>query len=83
MVPHLSRESLEETAMRIHVDVRIETTPEDSQLGGIGYGNLAFSESAHFDNAGFETVSKIFTRCHELLETVKAEHGQTQRGRRP
>ena len=67
--------------MRIHVDVRIETTPEDSPHSVTGYGNLAFSESAHFENAGFETVSKIFTRCHELLATIKAEHGQTQKGR--
>lgn len=65
--------------MRIHVDVRIETTPEDSRMSGVGYGNLAFSESAHFEDAGFETVSKIFTRCHELLATIKDEHKAVKR----
>lgn len=58
--------------MIVRVTVQIENEPNDHY--GYASGSINFAESAKFDGAGFETVSKIFTRCHELLETMKAEH---------
>lgn len=60
--------------MIVSVDVRIQNEPGDSQFGN--YGSLSFSEAAQFSGAGFETVSKVFTRCHELLDALKQEHTQ-------
>lgn len=66
--------------MIIRIDVHIDTEPTDGPSGS--YGNLNFSESKQFSGAGFETVSKIFTRCHELLQVLKHEHDISTEGLR-
>jgi hypothetical protein len=60
--------------MRISVNVRIDQQPG----GSFGYGNIGFEESAELVDAGFETVSKVFTRIHELLNVLKSEHERTR-----
>ena len=65
--------------MRVQIDVRIDT---NDQPGSGGYGNVAFSETVGLSNADFETVSKVFTRCHELLEVLRAQHATKEEKRR-
>ena len=65
--------------MRVQIDVRIDSTDNP---GSGGYGNVAFSEIVNLANSDFETVSKVFTRCHELLEVLKAQHAAKQEPRR-
>ncbi len=62
--------------MRITVNVSIDADPGTQQ----SWGRLNFSEAAELNDAGFETVSTVFTRVHELLEAIKAEHGKTREG---
>jgi len=64
--------------MKITVNVRIDQEPSDSPYTG-GYGNVQFAEDASLANANFETVSKVFTRVHELLDTLKSEHRANKR----
>lgn len=64
--------------MKISINVRIETTPGDAP--GVGWGQyITFQEDVNLNEAGFETVSKVFTRCHDLLETLRSEHEQLKR----
>lgn len=58
--------------MIITISVRIDTDPSDNNQGM--FGGLNFSENSQFSGAGFTTVSRVFTRCHELLATLKQEH---------
>lgn len=69
--------------MRITVNVRIDAEPNDNQQGiyGGGINFFNFSEDASLVGNGFETVSKVFNRCHELLATLKLEHKPTERHR--
>jgi hypothetical protein len=55
--------------MQITVNVSI-----DSDGSQQSYGRLNFSETAELRNAGFTTVSEVFTKVHALLNTLKAEH---------
>jgi hypothetical protein len=64
--------------MIVRVDVRIDAEPSDNPSGS--YGALNFSEQMQFSGAGFGTVSKIFTRCHELLAVMKQEHDISSEG---
>jgi len=59
--------------VRITINVRIDAEPSDNQQGAWG-GGINFSEDATLQGAGFETVSKVFTNCHELIETLKSTH---------
>ncbi len=59
--------------MIVRIDVRIESDPNDQQRG-MGWGQMNFSEQASLNDSSFETVSKVFTRCHELLSALKEEH---------
>jgi hypothetical protein len=62
----------------VRIDVRIEAEQSD---GPNSYGSgLNFSESAQLTTAGFETASRVFTRCHELLATLKHEHSISTEG---
>jgi len=61
------------------VNVRIEAEPADAQFGS-NYGSMQFSEEASLTGAGFEAVSKVFTRMHDLLTVVKAEHSNSAPG---
>jgi len=65
--------------MRITIDVRLDTEPGDNQQHM--YGTMNFSENAQLTNAGFETASKVFSRCHDLLAALKIEHSQSAPGR--
>ncbi len=58
--------------MRITVSVRIDQEASDQAVGG--YGSMNFNEEASLSNAGFDSVSKVFVRLHELLQTLKNEH---------
>lgn len=66
--------------MQIRIMVMINPDPREQSAGS--YGNLQFQEEATFQGAGFETISKIFTKCHELLETLKIEHSNSTKGLR-
>ena len=65
--------------MIVNVNINIQNEPGDSQYYG-GSGSLQFAESTQFSGAGFETVSKIFTRCHDLLAVLKQEHAISAEG---
>lgn len=66
--------------MRIYINVRIENEPGDAPGAGYGMGSMTFGEDASFIGAGFETVSRVFTRCHELLAALKTDHNQRTPG---
>jgi hypothetical protein len=61
----------------IEINVRITNEPGDSSQYW-GTGGINFSESAQLSGTGFETVSKVFTQCHDLLAVLKAEHANTK-----
>jgi hypothetical protein len=61
------------------VNVRIDVHIDSQNQNGAGYGNIGFSETVQLTDAGFDSVAKIFTRCHELLETIKAQHDIARR----
>jgi hypothetical protein len=56
--------------MIIRINVSIEGTPN----GREGYGNMQFNESTTINDSSFETVSKVFTKCHELLAVITNDH---------
>jgi hypothetical protein len=63
--------------VRIVVSVRIEQEPSEQPGTAFGgYGTIGFNEEATLTSAGFETVSAVFTRVHELLDTLRKEHKQ-------
>lgn len=64
--------------MRVYVNVRVEPDPMEHQRGS--FGQLSFSEDTQFNDAGFGTVARIFTRCHELLATIREEHDRSTPG---
>ena len=47
--------------------------------GATNSGRMEFREDATLENAGFETVSKVFARAHELLDALKRENLETVR----
>ena len=59
--------------------IRINVFIEGSPGGREGYGQMQFNEQATIDDASFATVSKVFTRCHELLAVIKEEHEREPR----
>ncbi len=63
--------------MIVQIYIRVDAEPQDAANGS--YGGLNFSEQQQFSGAGFETVSKIFTRAHELLSALKVDHDMQQR----
>jgi len=66
--------------MILRIEVHIDAEPTDASRSS--YGSLNFSEAAQFTGGDFALVSKVFTRCHELLEALKQEHSITARGPR-
>lgn len=56
--------------MQICVSVRISANP------GEGYGDMNFNETLNMDHASFEIVASVFKQCHDLLATLKAQHGE-------
>lgn len=53
--------------MKVRIHIMIDAHP------GEGYGSMQFSEEAEFQKADFATCSKVFTRAHDLLATLKNE----------
>ena len=66
--------------MRVTISVRIDSESGDNQLQPYSGGSMNFTQDASFSGAGFSTVSKVFTRCHDLLEVLKIEHAQKSGG---
>jgi hypothetical protein len=62
--------------MIIRISVHITAEPQDSAHGS--YGSMNFDEEAHMQQGNFDLVSKVFTRCHDLLETLRAEYPQNK-----
>jgi hypothetical protein len=60
--------------MIVRVRVEVQAEPQDQQKGS--YGNLSFNEEATLTGANFPAISKVFSDMHNLLEDVKAQHGQ-------
>lgn len=58
--------------MRITIDVRIDSEPQDTSRGS--FGNLQFTEQVQIPQSDFSTISAVFTKCHELLQTIEREH---------
>ena len=60
--------------MIVRISVHITAEPQDAGRGS--YGSMNFDEEAQLQPGTFELVSQVFTRCHELLETLRSEHAQ-------
>lgn len=58
--------------MRITINVRIDAEPQDQNRGI--YGEMSFSEDVSIEKADFSIASAVFTRCHELLQTIDLQH---------
>jgi len=66
--------------MIVRISVNISAGPEDYQMGSTG--NMNFSEEAALNGSHFETVSKVFTKIHDLIAVLKAEHGAAATGKK-
>lgn len=65
--------------MIVRISVNISAGPEDYQMGS--NGNLSFTEDCNLNGTQFDLVSKVFTRIHELLTALRAEHGNQEHKR--
>ena len=57
--------------MIVRINVYIQSEASEQQHGS--YGSIQFNEEAQLQDSSFEMISKVFNRCHELLETLKAQ----------
>jgi len=58
--------------MIVRISVHITAEPKDSAHGN--YGSMNFDEEATLPSGNFDLVSKVFTRCHDLLDVLRREH---------
>ena len=57
--------------MIVRINVTIEAEPKDASHG---YGQMNFNESASLNDTSFDTISRVFTRAHELIDDLKKEN---------
>lgn len=66
--------------MIVRISVHITAEPQDSAHGN--YGSMNFDEECPLPSGDFGLVSKVFMRCHDLLDTLRREHPRTQEPKR-